>query len=46
MHFLKIIEKEFKNLQDKIKKLHTFYSCLFISQAYFFDDWAHIDLIF
>ena len=41
-----LVENEFKKLQDKIEKLQTFDSSLFIGQSYFFNDGAQLYLIF
>ena len=41
-----LVENEFKKLQDKIEKLQTCDSSLFISQSYFFNDGAQLYLTF
>ena len=40
------MENEFKKLQDKIEKLQTHDSSIFIGQSYFFNDGTQLYLIF
>ena len=41
-----LVENEFKKLRDKIEKLQTFDSSLFIGRRYFLNDEAHLYLKF
>ena len=41
-----VVEDDIKKLQDKIEKLQTYDSSLFIGQSYFFNDGVQLYLIF